>query len=759
MTATFANPWHDEIGRFAPKGTGTKGDIDDSGGMTRPGWLGLHAPKSAKTLTRVARILDSMPETREVADLVKGAAEAEDPDEFDAWMEDALNAIARAGGTSGEMLDIERQLDEIRRAGFTMPPVLTWGINEFANPWHDEEGKFAPKGAGTKSSGVAAPEGTDQPTQGNEGDIVSKLEVKPGGNRSTGVDHEALAQEVINGGDIVVNPIDADDVIRNFADAPQDVVDLTGVTVEGAPNMFSKMRESGRARTEMPQITPDVQPEWFDTLRQEGINFVANEVDPASLSATQSELNGKKVGGMIRAMEGGTMSLEGDALLVSSDGHILDGHHRWAAAAAMSADCGGCIKIPVIVIDLPITELVSYGLNWTDARGIPRAGVGTPSKKQAAGMSPWIFTMKGVTFAAKNFMEGGTPVPEGEYPKFATDAEDGLTDADFVGLPQGDGSLSAANANTAVAEKPAEGDAVTASGARRQFGLAEFMNPWHDEIGRFAPKGTGTQSGGSHPPVTSGDVTIEFDDKGEIVVSDEAMALAKPVYEEAQRRERAISDRLIEIVGDRSPEQYEEPPPPQLYGFEFRRKEQDKIAEKIEREVLEAHEEGIVMTREQAAAKIKDAVRYTVHYTQDEFGEKAQAVIDQLAQDNPGGKVKNTWPPGSNNVYKGVNVNVTTDDGYTYEIQFHTPESQAIKDAQHDLYKQARVLPKGDPRRVQLEAQMDQLSKGVEPPTGAIEVSTPERWRERLAASAARLRHFLTQRHILSQTRHWSVHE
>ena len=54
-------------------------------------------------------------------------------------------------------------------------------------------------------------------------------------------------------------------------------------------------------------------------------------------------------------------------------------------------------------------------------------------------------------------------------------------------------------------------------------------------------------------------------------------------------------------------------------------------------------------------------------------------------------RVKNTLKDESA-VYRGVNTQVKTPDGYTFEIQFHTPQSLAIKEKNHVLYEQARVL-------------------------------------------------------------------
>ena len=53
--------------------------------------------------------------------------------------------------------------------------------------------------------------------------------------------------------------------------------------------------------------------------------------------------------------------------------------------------------------------------------------------------------------------------------------------------------------------------------------------------------------------------------------------------------------------------------------------------------------------------------------------------------------VKNTLKDESA-VYRGINTQVKTPDRYTFEIQFHTPQSLAIKQKNHVLYEQERVL-------------------------------------------------------------------
>lgn len=90
--------------------------------------------------------------------------------------------------------------------------------------------------------------------------------------------------------------------------------------------------------------------------------------------------------------------------------------------------------------------------------------------------------------------------------------------------------------------------------------------------------------------------------------------------------------------------------------------------------------------------KVNDVLRYTFEsdaiYFVDNFAD-IRSSLEGLGYKFV--RVKNTLKDKSA-VYRGVNTQVKTPDGYTFEIQFHTPQSLAIKEKNHVLYEQARVL-------------------------------------------------------------------
>lgn len=199
----------------------------------------------------------------------------------------------------------------------------------------------------------------------------------------------------------------------------------------------------------------------------------------------------------------------------------------------------------------------------------------------------------------------------------------------------------------------------------------------------------------------------------------EAAMVAQRIRARAERVEPIVTAELGGLVGDPSAAEYHPPEPgeAELFGYDFRFKSTEKIAEKIGRVMVEKG-----FTFDEAAADIKDVLRYTVHFTEEDFGARAQRTIDGLRSTNPDVKVKNTWPPEKGTPYKGVNVAVTRADGFRYEIQLHTPESQAVKDQMHLLYERQRVLPAGTDQWRRLESEMLAIGNGQPVPRDAYRV-------------------------------------
>jgi hypothetical protein len=144
-------------------------------------------------------------------------------------------------------------------------------------------------------------------------------------------------------------------------------------------------------------------------------------------------LDGKNVAGLMRAAREGTFDLVNKPIWISNDGHVLDGHHRWAAASALSSN--EAMQIPVIRVDMPMDELLVYAAQFNVDMGVEHRGfgdMGTPGGSN--------FTAPAAASAA---MIAATAVPtpdaNGDF-EMATDEEDGIPDDALTDLAHGDGS-------------------------------------------------------------------------------------------------------------------------------------------------------------------------------------------------------------------------------------------------------------------------------------------------------------------------------
>jgi len=107
-------------------------------------------------------------------------------------------------------------------------------------------------------------------------------------------------------------------------------------------------------------------------LQEKGIETREGQVPVAQLKASQSELKGKTVAFMMSPKGQKAVDLEEQSIFVSSDGYVIDGHHRWAAKVGLDSRDGklGGKKIKVRVINMPIKQVLVEANAFTSAMGI-----------------------------------------------------------------------------------------------------------------------------------------------------------------------------------------------------------------------------------------------------------------------------------------------------------------------------------------------------------------------------------------------------
>jgi hypothetical protein len=119
----------------------------------------------------------------------------------------------------------------------------------------------------------------------------------------------------------------------------------------------------------MPQMTKQQTADFIPWLEKQGVKFTKTDELADHLRATQDELKGAQVGGMMRSMRAGTM--KEDRIIVSNDNYVLDGHHRWAATVGLDSENNklGEIKMPVSRADIGIITLYLQAEKFTGGKG------------------------------------------------------------------------------------------------------------------------------------------------------------------------------------------------------------------------------------------------------------------------------------------------------------------------------------------------------------------------------------------------------
>lgn len=183
-------------------------------------------------------------------------------------------------------------------------------------------------------------------------------------------------------------------VAQQVADAkakgePTPNINLCDVTVPGT-NLYCD-DNLGIPRDEMPQFkgnaSPgsraasmdadasgevDTEPVFREMLQQKGIKTLQTEVPADKLKATQKDLVGAKVVGMMGALEKDPNHPKITApIYVSRDGFVIDGHHRWAAVVAYNAaNPDKQIQMKTTVLDMDIKDAIPMANKFAEDMGI-----------------------------------------------------------------------------------------------------------------------------------------------------------------------------------------------------------------------------------------------------------------------------------------------------------------------------------------------------------------------------------------------------
>jgi hypothetical protein len=154
-----------------------------------------------------------------------------------------------------------------------------------------------------------------------------------------------------------------------------------------------------------------------------------------------------------------------------------------------------------------------------------------------------------------------------------------------------------------------------------------------------------------------------------------------------------------------------------LVGLEFRLKGRDRLEEKVAHDM---QKRGV--TAEQAFAAVKDAIRYTFQYSDDNYSRGVRADVERMTSE--GFELmdfRNSW---ANEEYKGINSRWrVADNGQVFEVQFHTEASFAAKQETHAAYERLRTLPADHDDVRELRAYQREVSAKIPTPPDAQELT------------------------------------
>lgn len=267
------------------------------------------------------------------------------------------------------------------------------------------------------------------------------------------------------------------------------------------------------------------------------------------------------------------------------------------------------------------------------------------------------------------------------------------------------------------------------------------FNERHDNRGRFASKNGGggiagaskaetasvtkeavaqsteqvkSRSGVTYGPVRKDSADLEKIKRESGCTDEEAKEAARQaeqVYAKAAAVEPQITKDVVTSVAENNG---------QMYGLDFRMKQPTSMARKI---ASDAKEDEV--TYQEAASQIKDACRYTAVFDTKDFTSgynNTKQALESMGYKEV--RCKNFFEmyEEGRSPQKAVQCVYENKDGYKFEFQFHTYETQGAKEINHRMYEESRAAGTTPERKATLNALMTTASSHAATPEGALQI-------------------------------------
>lgn len=199
----------------------------------------------------------------------------------------------------------------------------------------------------------------------------------------------------------------------------------------------------------------------------------------------------------------------------------------------------------------------------------------------------------------------------------------------------------------------------------------------------------------------------------EYIKNEVASQKSKELISIARNKDKIVTRDLKSIISESGGH---------LEGLNFRIKSQASLYRKL---IDKSESRGISI--DQYSGEVSDCLRYTVVDSNSELSQTYGKIFDNLHKRGYTViEVKNTLMC-KNAPYRGINTLVKDTDGYVFELQYHTPQSLLVKEQNHALYEEARLLSTDEEKRRTLISKMMESSKGIKTPLGVERIKDIER--------------------------------
>ncbi|WP_234433548.1 hypothetical protein [Streptomyces rimosus] len=160
-----------------------------------------------------------------------------------------------------------------------------------------------------------------------------------------------------------------------------------------------------------------------------------------------------------------------------------------------------------------------------------------------------------------------------------------------------------------------------------------------------------------------------------------------------------------------------------MVGFNERKRSPESVKRSVARDMQNNPSETV----DDALDKVYNSVRYILQWPDASYVKGVKDSTKMLAKwKNANLRWSNTWARARG--YKGINTAWRANNsGHPYELQFHTPKSQAAQKRSSKLYEEAHHPRTTGSRRAQLQNQMNRNYASVPCPAGAQLLSAPRR--------------------------------